>query len=98
VGAGVGTGREGGRRRRQASPRGRPRPRPLRRFTLKELSVATGRFKRENEVGEGSFGKVYRGAVEEWLGELASGQKRMVAVKVLDENSFQGFGEWMVSL
>ncbi|CAI5469869.1 unnamed protein product [Closterium sp. Yama58-4] len=68
----------------------------LRRFSYRELQAATGRFRRGNLLGEGSFGKVYRGTVPDWLGELPRGQKRKVAVKVLDSDGFQGFGEWMV--
>ncbi|CAI5516551.1 unnamed protein product, partial [Closterium sp. Naga37s-1] len=68
----------------------------LRRFSYRELQAATGRFRRGNLLGEGSFGKVYRGSVPDWLGELPRGQKRKVAIKVLDADSFQGFGEWMV--
>ncbi|CAI7894001.1 unnamed protein product [Closterium sp. NIES-53] len=68
----------------------------LRRFTYKELQAATNRFRDESVLGAGSFGKVYRGAMEEWLGELPKGEKRPLAVKMLDEESFQGFGEWMV--
>ncbi|GJP76478.1 hypothetical protein CLOP_g6921 [Closterium sp. NIES-67] len=67
----------------------------LRRFTYRELQAATGRFRSSNVLGEGSFGKVYRGTMPDWLGELPRGQKRKVAIKVLAADSFQGFGEWM---
>ncbi|CAI7783734.1 unnamed protein product, partial [Closterium sp. NIES-53] len=70
----------------------------LRRFTYKELQAATNRFRDESVLGAGSFGKVYRGAMEEWLGELPKGEKRPLAVKMLDEESFQGFGEWMAEV
>ena len=39
-------------------------------------------------IGEGSFGKVYKGSSQE-LGD--------VAIKVLDEKSSQGWDEWVVS-
>ncbi|GJP77359.1 hypothetical protein CLOP_g7766 [Closterium sp. NIES-67] len=70
----------------------------LRRFTYKELQVATNRFKDDSVLGAGSFGKVYRGAMEEWMGELPKGEKRPLAIKMLDEESFQGFGEWMAEV
>ncbi|CAI5469147.1 unnamed protein product [Closterium sp. Yama58-4] len=70
----------------------------LRRFTYKELQAATNRFRDESVLGAGSFGKVYRGAMEEWLGELPKGEKRPLAIKMLDEESFQGFGEWMAEV
>lgn len=70
----------------------------LRNFTYKELQLAANRFRDEAVLGAGSFGKVYRGAVEDWTGELPRGEKRKIAIKMLDEESFQGFGEWMAEI
>ncbi|XP_010530963.1 PREDICTED: probable serine/threonine-protein kinase Cx32, chloroplastic [Tarenaya hassleriana] len=65
----------------------------LRIFTLAELRAATKNFKSENVLGEGGFGKVFKG----WLEEKASsrhGSGTVVAVKKLNSESFQGFEEW----
>ncbi|XP_010548160.1 PREDICTED: protein kinase APK1B, chloroplastic-like isoform X2 [Tarenaya hassleriana] len=67
----------------------------LRVFTLTELKAATKNFKSENVLGEGGFGKVFKG----WLEDKASstgrhGTATVVAVKRLNSESFQGFEEW----
>lgn len=46
-------------------------------------------------LGEGGFGKVFKG----WIDEKAlgkSGNATLVAVKKLNSESFQGFEEWQV--
>ncbi|XP_071736906.1 probable LRR receptor-like serine/threonine-protein kinase At5g10290 isoform X2 [Rutidosis leptorrhynchoides] len=53
----------------------------LKRFSLRELQVATDNFSRNYFLGQGGFGKVYKG-------RLADG--RFVAVKRLKEEPFQG--------
>uniref|UniRef100_A0A0D9V6E7 non-specific serine/threonine protein kinase n=1 Tax=Leersia perrieri TaxID=77586 RepID=A0A0D9V6E7_9ORYZ len=53
-------------------------------FTLPLLRVATGNFAEENKVGEGGFGEVFKG-------KLQDGQA--VAVKRLSQRSSQGFHE-----
>ena len=45
-------------------------------------------FSSTRVIGEGSFGKVYKGSSQE-LGD--------VAIKVLDDESSQGWDEWVVS-
>ena len=60
------------------------------RLSLRECSAMTGRFAASGYLGEGSFGKVYRG---EWT----EGKRKVpVAVKKLNEDSYQGYEEWMV--
>ncbi|WVZ55324.1 hypothetical protein U9M48_005997 [Paspalum notatum var. saurae] len=57
-------------------------------FTFKDLSVATGYFNDANFIGEGGFGKVYKGKI--------SGQ--MVAVKQLARDGVQGRNEFLVEV
>nr|GLL43961.1 serine/threonine-protein kinase PBS1 [Ipomoea trifida] len=56
-------------------------------FTFRELAAATSNFRPESFIGEGGFGRVYKG-------RLANGQA--VAVKQLDRNGLQGNREFLV--
>lgn len=51
-------------------------------FTFRELATATKNFRQECSLGEGGFGKVFRGTL------ASTGQ--VVAVKQLDKNGMQG--------
>lgn len=63
-------------------------------FTLKELKKLTQNFSKSNYLGEGGFGQVYKGFVDD---KLRSGLKAQpVAVKVLDLEGKQGHMEWLV--
>lgn len=64
-------------------------------FTVEELRVATRDFSMSNFVGEGGFGPVYKGRVDERVrpGLL---QPQAVAVKLLDLEGSQGHKEWLV--
>ncbi|KAJ0046040.1 hypothetical protein Pint_04189 [Pistacia integerrima] len=55
-------------------------------FSYRELCAATTNFTPENLLGEGGFGRVYRGKLE----------NQLVAVKQLDRNGFQGNREFLV--
>ncbi|XP_062232772.1 probable serine/threonine-protein kinase PBL26 isoform X2 [Phragmites australis] len=61
----------------------------VRAFTYGELAAATGNFRAESLLGEGGFGRVYRGRLE-------SGQ--VVAVKQLDRDGAQGNREFVVEV
>ncbi|GAB4853022.1 Probable serine/threonine-protein kinase pix13 [Ancistrocladus abbreviatus] len=78
----------------EAYPNGQISPTPnLREFTFHELKAATRNFKGDTLLGEGGFGKVYKG----WLEEKQppkSGSGLAVAVKKLNSESVQGFEEW----
>ncbi|KAH9691465.1 protein kinase domain-containing protein [Citrus sinensis] len=58
-------------------------------FSFSEIQQATGDFSKENLLGEGGFGHVYKG-------ELKDGQ--MIAAKVRKEASTQGFAEFQSEL
>ncbi|CAD5191054.1 unnamed protein product [Musa acuminata subsp. malaccensis] len=67
----------------------------LRIFTFAELRSATRGFKPETVLGEGGFGRVYKGWVEEkTLNPAKSGLGIVVAVKKLNPESMQGLEEW----
>jgi hypothetical protein len=59
-------------------------------FTFRELAAATKNFRPECLLGEGGFGRVYRGRLE------STGQA--VAVKQLDRNGVQGNREFLVEV
>ncbi|XP_010243575.1 PREDICTED: serine/threonine-protein kinase CDL1-like [Nelumbo nucifera] len=59
-------------------------------FTFRELAAATKNFRQECLLGEGGFGRVYKGRLE------STGQ--VVAVKQLDRNGLQGNREFLVEV
>jgi len=64
-------------------------------FTQAELSAATRGLSSSNFIGEGGFGPVYKGFLDERLrpGEI---EPQHVAVKYLDADGPQGHREWLV--
>ncbi|KAL0907945.1 hypothetical protein M5K25_022402 [Dendrobium thyrsiflorum] len=67
----------------------------LRIFTFAELRSATRNFKPEAVLGEGGFGKVFKGWVDErTLAPAKSGFGMVVAVKKLNSESMQGLEQW----
>jgi hypothetical protein len=65
-------------------------------FTLQELKVITQNLSKSNYLGEGGFGPVYKGFIDDKLRPCLEAQP--VAVKVLDLNGKQGHREWLVSI
>lgn len=65
-------------------------------FQLSELRGITQNFSSNYLLGEGGFGRVHKGYVDE---SLRAGLKaQAVAVKLLDIEGLQGHREWLVSL
>ncbi|KAF7129111.1 hypothetical protein RHSIM_Rhsim10G0121600 [Rhododendron simsii] len=64
----------------------------LRIFSFLELKNATKNFRKDRLVGEGGFGKVYKG----WLYDK-NGSGLILAVKKMNPESWQGFEEWQLS-
>ncbi|KAL9248180.1 hypothetical protein vseg_021533 [Gypsophila vaccaria] len=59
-------------------------------FTFRELAIATKNFRQECLLGEGGFGRVFKGTLQ------SSGQ--VVAVKQLDRNGMQANKEFLVEI
>ncbi|KAG8083063.1 hypothetical protein GUJ93_ZPchr0014g46786 [Zizania palustris] len=67
----------------------------LRIFTFAELKAATRNFKPDTVLGEGGFGRVYKGWVDEkTMNPARSGTGMVIAVKKLNPESVQGLQEW----
>ncbi|CAN8254516.1 unnamed protein product [Cochlearia groenlandica] len=68
-------------------------------FTFNELKVATRNFRSDTVVGEGGFGCVYRGWIDETtLTPTKSSTGLVIAVKRLNPDSFQGHREWLTEI
>ncbi|RRT59528.1 hypothetical protein BHE74_00020973 [Ensete ventricosum] len=59
-------------------------------YTFRELAAATRNFNSENLLGEGGFGRVYKGELKD--------TNEIVAVKQLDRNGFQGNREFLIEV
>ena len=72
--------------------------RSLKEFSFAELKAATKGFKSDTLLGEGGFGKVYKGWLhEKTLTPTKAGSGIMVAIKRLNPESKQGLREWQVN-
>ena len=69
----------------------------LKSFTFSDLKEATKNFRRENLIGEGGFGFVYKGWIDENTYVPAKpGTGIVVAIERLKPESFQGHKGWLV--
>ncbi|KAI9121963.1 hypothetical protein K1719_006652 [Acacia pycnantha] len=59
-------------------------------FTFRELAIATKNFRTESLLGEGGFGRVYKGRLES--------SNQVVAIKQLDRDGLQGNREFLVEV
>ncbi|KAH7834486.1 hypothetical protein Vadar_016529 [Vaccinium darrowii] len=83
------TRNNGGLRKESLSPNGMPNI-AAQTFSFREVAAATKNFTPESFLGEGGFGRVYKGRLE------STGQA--VAVKQLDRNGHQGNREFLVEV
>lgn len=66
-------------------------------YSFLDLKTATKNFKPDSMLGQGGFGKVYRGWVDATtLAPSRVGSGMIVAIKRLNSESVQGFAEWRV--
>nr|XP_048319947.1 probable LRR receptor-like serine/threonine-protein kinase At1g06840 [Ziziphus jujuba var. spinosa] len=61
----------------------------VRSFTIKELVLATGNFNSSSQVGQGGYGKVYKGILPDNM---------IVAIKRAEEGSLQGQREFLTEI
>ncbi|CAN4084631.1 unnamed protein product [Withania somnifera] len=66
-------------------------------FTLQELRVITQNFSTSNFIGEGGFGPVHKGFIDDKLRPNAL-KAQPVAVKLLDLDGTQGHREWLTEV
>ncbi|RWV97372.1 hypothetical protein GW17_00039840 [Ensete ventricosum] len=67
-------------------------------FTFQELKSATGNFRPDSILGEGGFGYVFKGWIDEnGTAPAKPGTGVTVAVKSLKPDALQGHREWVVS-
>ncbi|GLT72902.1 hypothetical protein SLA2020_447970 [Shorea laevis] len=67
----------------------------LKEFTFADLKTASRNFKTDSLLGEGGFGKVFKGWMDEkTLTPSKVGTGMVVAIKKLNSESVQGFQEW----
>lgn len=73
-------------------------PCQLLQFSFQELKAATGNFRPDSILGEGGFGFVFKGWIEEnGTAPAKPGSGVTVAVKSLKPDGLQGHREWVVS-
>lgn len=70
----------------------------LKSFSFSDLKMATRNFRPDSVLGEGGFGSVFKGWIDEQSYVAAKpGTGIVIAVKKLNQESFQGHREWLVS-
>lgn len=70
----------------------------LKNFSFSELKAATRNFRPDSVLGEGGFGSVFKGWIDEnSYAATKPGTGMVIAVKRLNQESYQGHREWLVS-
>ncbi|CAL0321894.1 unnamed protein product [Lupinus luteus] len=71
----------------------------LKSFTLAELKIATKNFRPDSVLGEGGFGSVFKGWIDEnSFAPAKPGTGIVIAVKRLNQDSVQGHREWLAEV
>ncbi|XP_058209094.1 receptor-like cytoplasmic kinase 176 [Rhododendron vialii] len=71
----------------------------LKSFTFSELKNATRNFRPDSVLGEGGFGSVFKGWIDERSFIAAKpGTGLVIAVKRLNQEGFQGHKEWLAEI
>ncbi|KAM7511361.1 hypothetical protein LguiB_010236 [Lonicera macranthoides] len=71
----------------------------LRKFSFSELKAATRNFRPESLLGEGGFGCVFKGWINEnGITPVKPGTGLTVAVKTLNHDGLQGHKEWLAEV
>ncbi|XP_072997724.1 receptor-like cytoplasmic kinase 176 isoform X1 [Typha latifolia] len=71
----------------------------VRSFTFNELRTATRNFRPDSVLGEGGFGSVFKGWVDEHTFAAAKpGTGIVIAVKKLNQEGYQGHREWLAEV
>uniref|UniRef100_A0A8R7JV27 non-specific serine/threonine protein kinase n=1 Tax=Triticum urartu TaxID=4572 RepID=A0A8R7JV27_TRIUA len=68
-------------------------------FSFNELRTATRNFRPDSVLGEGGFGSVFKGWIDEkTLTPTKPGTGMVIAVKKLNQESYQGHREWLAEV
>ncbi|KAG8374332.1 hypothetical protein BUALT_Bualt11G0120700 [Buddleja alternifolia] len=71
----------------------------LKRFTFSDLKAATRNFRPDSVLGEGGFGSVFKGWIDEQsLAASRPGCGIAIAVKRLNQDGWQGHKEWLAEI
>ncbi|XP_065869875.1 receptor-like cytoplasmic kinase 176 [Euphorbia lathyris] len=71
----------------------------LKSFSYTELKAATRNFRPDSVLGEGGFGCVFKGWIDEHtLAPAKPGTGMVIAVKKLNQEGFQGHQEWLAEI
>lgn len=71
----------------------------LRKFSFNDLRTATRNFRPDSLLGEGGFGHVFKGWIDEHgTAPVKPGTGLVVAVKILNPDGLQGHKEWLAEV